>query len=156
MMSPAGGRHGRVAFRLAMLLGKHVDQHDLGVVLAAETGFRVARDPDTVIAPDVAFVDKASYAQIQDETKYIPFAPSLAVEVISPSDTFTQVESKAFLWLSAGTRLVLLVDCESETIHAYRSPKNIQVAGRTESLSCQDAVRGWELKVQEVFSSPNG
>ena len=152
MMSPAGGRHGRVAFRIAMLLGKHVEEHDLGIVLAAETGFRVAENPDTVIAPDVAYVDKKRYAAIIDETKYIPFAPNLAVEVISPSDTFTQVETKAFLWLSAGTQLVLLVDCEAETIHAYRSRHDIHVVDRTESLDCQDAVPGWQLRVEEVFA----
>lgn len=134
-----------------MLLGQHVAEHDLGVVLAAETGFRVAQNPDTVIAPDVAFVDRARYAAIVDETKYIPFAPNLAVEVISTSDTFSQVESKAFLWLSAGTQLVLLVDCESETIHAYRSRKDIQVAELSETLNCEDAVPGWLLKVEDVF-----
>src|SRR3954466_10960231 len=56
VMSPAGWRHGKITSRLTVLLGAYVDQHDLGVVFGAETGFRLASDPDTVRAPDVSFV----------------------------------------------------------------------------------------------------
>jgi Uma2 family endonuclease len=58
MMSPAGSRHGAVALRIATLLANHVDAHGLGQVFAAETGFILARNPDTVRAPDVAFVGR--------------------------------------------------------------------------------------------------
>ena len=56
MMSPAGHEHGRVAMRLGSQLEQHVRGHQLGTVYAAETGFLIAREPDTVRAPDVAFV----------------------------------------------------------------------------------------------------
>jgi Uma2 family endonuclease len=151
MMSPAGGRHGRIAVRIAQLLANHVDQHQLGVVFAAETGFLISLDPDTVLAPDVAFVSGPRFDQVEDEVHYLPFAPDFAVEVISPSDRFTHVENKAVLWLESGTKLVLLVDPESESVHAYRSRCNVHVFRRDESIDCQDAVPHWTLNVNDIF-----
>ena len=151
MMSPAGGRHGRLAIRIAWLLNNHVMAKQLGVVLAAETGFRISVDPDTVLAPDVAIVENSRYSQVENEIGYLPLAPDLAVEVLSPNDRFSRVESKALAWLDAGSKLVLLVDPEMETIHAYRSRSQIQIFEKLESIECDDAVPGWTLEVNEVF-----
>jgi Uma2 family endonuclease len=151
MMSPAGGRHGRIANRIAFLLGKHVEPKKLGVVFAAETGFLIARSPDTVLAPDVAYVERARYASLRDDVSYIPMAPDLAVEVLSPSDTFSRVQAKAFTWLEAGTRLVLVVDPEMETVHAIRTPQRIEIFRDAESVDCSDAVADWQLTPAEIF-----
>ncbi|MFC1759196.1 Uma2 family endonuclease [Planctomycetota bacterium] len=151
MMSPAGGRHGRIAYRLGQILGNHVDEHMLGIVFAAETGFRIDEDPDTVLAPDVAFLSQKRFDQIDDDTSYLPIAPDFVVEVTSPNDRFSRVESKAFSWLEAGTRLVLLVDPETENIHAYRSRTNIRVYEKNETIDCSDAVKKWTLDVERVF-----
>ena len=78
--------------QLARLLANHVEKQQLGVVYAAETGFILGRNPDTVRAPDVAFVSQSRANQIEGDTGYVPFAPDLAVEVISPKDTFSSVE----------------------------------------------------------------
>ena len=153
MMSPAGGRHGRVSARIAHLLLRHVDANQLGVVYAAETGFLIEKDPDTVLAPDVSFVCDARYALIENEISYLPLAPDLAVEVLSPNDRFTRVESKAFQWLDAGTKLVLLVDPEAQTIHRYQSRKQIEVFDIHETLNCDHAVPNWSLTVQQVFQT---
>lgn len=152
MMSPAGGRHGRLVLRIGWLLNNHVEANSLGVVFAAETGFRIAVDPDTVLAPDVAYVERTRYSSIEDEVGYLPLAPDLAVEVLSPSDRFTRVEAKAMAWLDAGCKLVLLVDGESETVHAYRSRSRIQVYRKEEILDCSDVVTGWSTRVSEFFT----
>lgn len=151
MMSPAGGRHGRVSMNCGRLLANHVHEHQLGVVYAAETGFVLARDPDTVRAPDVAFVSSDRVPSIDDESAFIPFAPDLALEVISLSDSFSEVEEKAFAWLHAGTRLVLLVDPANETVHAYRSARVIAVLGKGDTLSASDVVDGWQVAVEDLF-----
>ena len=77
MMSPAGGRHGKVALRLGALLLDYVQQHGLGDVFAAETGFLLTRDPDTVRAPDVAFVSRERIDTLDDLTGFVPLAPDL-------------------------------------------------------------------------------
>ena len=151
MMSPAGGRHGRVAIEIAHLLKKHVDQFDLGVVYAAETGFLIERDPDTVLAPDVAFISASRHALLENEISYLPMAPDLAVEVLSPNDRFSRVESKAFQWLDAGTKLVLLVDPENKAVHGYRSRKQIEVYEIAETVDCTNAVADWSFNVTDVF-----
>jgi len=152
VMSPAGGRHGRVAARIAKLLAVHVDSLRLGVVFAAETGFLISSNPDTVRAPDVAYIAQLRFDTIDDDTGFLPFAPDLAVEVVSPNDTFSAVEEKAFDWLSAGTKLVLLADPASHQIHAYRSADQIIVVGEDEELSAEDVVPQWRVNVKDVFA----
>src|SRR4051812_29077256 len=58
VMSPAGWRHGKVTSKLTVMLGSYIAQHDQGVVFGAETGFRLASDPDTVRAPGISFIAK--------------------------------------------------------------------------------------------------
>ncbi len=151
MMSPAGGRHGRVAHNVGLVLGIHVRKENLGVVFAAETGFLISRDPDTVRAPDVAYVSSARLAQLVEDVGYLPLAPDLAGEVISPSDTFSEVEEKALGWLTAGTRMVLLIDPGTRTLHVYRSAENIVVLNEQAEVDASDVVPGWRFAVSELF-----
>ena len=90
-------------------LAIHVDDNKLGATFAAETGFRIASNPDTVRAPDAAFVNQRKMEKLEDDTGFFPFAPDLAVEVVSPNDSFSAVEAKAFSWLDSGTIAVLIV-----------------------------------------------
>jgi Uma2 family endonuclease len=152
MMSPAGGRHGRIAITLAFMLKQHVDANDLGTVYAAETGFLIGRQPDTVLAPDVAFLSAERVEAIESDVGYIEMAPDLVGEVLSPSDRFSRVEAKAFQWLDAGTKLVLLVDPETETVHCYRSRKQIEVYEKAETIDCNDAVNHWTLPISKLFT----
>ncbi len=151
MMSPAGGRHGRIAIQIAWLLKNHVHENQAGIVFAAETGFRISSDPDTVLAPDVAYVERSRYERLDETTSYLPIAPDLVVEVLSPSDRLAAIESKAFAWLDASSRLVLLIDPEHETIHAYRSRTQIEIFQAHETIDCSDAVTDWTLHVADVF-----
>jgi Uma2 family endonuclease len=154
-ISPAGERHGRVAMGLARLLANHVEANQLGIVCAAATGFVPARNPDTVRAPDAALVATARLAQITDSTGFVPFAPDLAAEVVSPSGTFSEVESKALDWLQAGCRLVLLVDPETRTIHTYRSETRFEVSLEGQHVDASDAVEGWQFAVDDVLGHEN-
>ena len=151
MMSPAGGRHGRIAVRINKLLAIHVDDKELGATFAAETGFKLASNPDTVRAPDGAFVSREKMDALDDDTGYLPFAPDLAVEVISPTDSFAAVEEKAFAWLDAGTRLVLLVEPETKTVHSYRSRSAITVYALGEQVDASDVVEDWRFGVSDIF-----
>jgi Uma2 family endonuclease len=152
MMSPAGGRHGRVAFNLGLMLGNHVLERQLGVVYAAETGFLIERDPDTVRAPDVAFIGSARAQEIADEVGYVPLAPDLVGEVVSPSDSFSEVEEKALRWLKCGTRMVLVLDPACRTVHVYRAADEIVVLDESASLDAGNVVPGWKLRVRDLFT----
>jgi Uma2 family endonuclease len=151
MMSPAGGRHGRVAFSLALVLGTHVRGRKLGLVYAAETGFLLARDPDTVRAPDVAFVARERAVGFDEDQGFVTVVPDLVGEVVSPRDSFSDVEEKVLAWLTAGTRLVIVVDPKTRTVHAYRGSDRVVVLREGEQLDADDVVPGLKIVVAELF-----
>jgi Uma2 family endonuclease len=152
MMSPAGGRHGWIASRLNRLLGNHVVANRLGAVFAAETGFLISTNPDTVRAPDVAFVSAEQMARIDDLDGYLPLAPDLAAEVVSPNDSSSEVEAKAAMWIEAGTAMVLVVDPANQSVRVYRSRSAIQVLYPGDRLDAGEVIQGWTLAVSELFS----
>ncbi len=153
-MTPAGNKHGYVTMNLSGPLHRHVKENGLGRVYTAETGFLLARNPDTVRAPDVAFVSHARLEEVGEVEGFWPGAPDLAVEVISPSDTHTEVIGKALSWLDAGCRMVLAVDPSRRTVTVYRALDDIRIlkgeAGET--LDGADVVPGWSLPVAELFA----
>jgi Uma2 family endonuclease len=151
MMSPAGAKHGRIALKLARRLGDHVEQHDLGETFAAETGFLLEQNPDTVRAPDVAFVSHARLRGLADHPGYLPLAPDLVAEVVSPNDSSSDVEEKALGWLSAGVAVVLVVDPQTKTIRDYRSAQEIRVYSEG-SIELDGVVSGYHLEVSELFA----
>ena len=151
-MAPAGHVHGRVAMKLSAALFQHVEAHRLGVVYAAETGFLLSRDPDTVLAPDVAFVSQARIEEAGDVDGYWPGAPDLAVEVVSPSDRYRDVEQKALDWLDAGAAMVLLIDPRRHVVSAYRSRSDIVVMTEGDALNGGDVVPGWAIPIEDLFA----
>jgi Uma2 family endonuclease len=152
-LTPAGHEHGRYTMRFSVPLGQHVEEHNLGVVYAAETGFQLATNPDTVRAPDIAFVSRERAASVSAGPGFFPGAPDLAVEVVSPSDTDAEVESKVEDWLRAGCRLVIVVNPRNQTLKTYRAMTNIAVLTVEDTLDAGDVVPGFRLPVRKVFPS---
>lgn len=151
-MAAAGHQHGRIIINITTPLDQHVRAHDLGTVYAAETGFKLASDPDTVRAPDVAFIRRERVGAVGDAGGYWPGAPDLAVEVISPGDTYTEVEEKIFDWLDAGTRMVMVVNPRRRLVTVYRSLAGIIILTENDTLDGGDVVPGWTLPVRDVFA----
>jgi Uma2 family endonuclease len=150
-MAAAGHRHGRIAINMTTPLDQFVRGQNLGIVYAAETGFRLASDPDTVRAPDVAFVRRERAEAVGDTEGYWPGAPDLAVEVVSPSDTYTEVEEKILAWIDAGTRMVIVVNPRKRSVTVYRSRSDIIVLSENDVLDAGDVVPGWTMLVRHVF-----
>lgn len=150
VMSPAGSEHGRIASRILIRLGTHVEKNDLGETFAAETGFQIDSDPDTVRAPDAAFVSHERMSGVE-VNGYLPLAPDLVVEVVSPSDSSSDVEAKAEQWLKAGSLIVLVADPKNETLRAYRSTSEVQVFHSGETFCSNDVCGNWQLAVDEAF-----
>ena len=151
--TPTGGRHGALAVRIGRLLDEYVEAHDLGVCCGAETGFILKRDPDTVRAPDAAVVVASRIPETGIPAAYWPFAPDLAVEVVSPSDRLPDVHVKIAEYFAAGTRLVWLVEPETRMVHVYRSPQEVEVVGTDEDLEGGDVLPGFRCPVRRLFAS---
>jgi Uma2 family endonuclease len=150
-MAPGGNVHGRIAINLAWSLVGHVKSQDLGVVFAAETGFKISGDPDTVRAPDLAFVRRERVEAVGDTEGYWSGAPDLAVEVVSPNDRFSEVEEKVADWLSAGARMVLIANPQGRTVTVRRSKREALILSEGEVIEGGEVVPGWTLPVADVF-----
>ncbi len=122
------------------------------MVCAAETGFRIGRDPDTVRAPDVAFIRRARVEEAGEAEGFWPGAPDLAVEVVSPGDSFAEVEEKVSDWLAAGCRMVVVVNPRRRTATVYRSRSDVTLLAEDDVLDGGDVVPGWRVPVRELFA----
>jgi Uma2 family endonuclease len=151
-MSPAGHNHGRVTIRLTLPVALHVQKHNLGEVYAAETGFRLSSNPDTVRAPDIAFIRQDRVAAVGKTKGYWPGAPDLAVEVLSPSDMVGEVEEKVSEWLAAGTIEVWVVSPNLRNVTVYRSPNDVSTLTENDLLESEDVLPGFRIRVAEIFA----
>jgi Uma2 family endonuclease len=150
-MVATGGQRGIFASRLDHRLRSFVAAHDLGEVCTAETGFRLTENPDTVRAPDVSFITRERIASQGIPEGYWPFAPDLAVEVISPRDRFDEVLTKVQEYLRAGTRLVWVFHPRTKTVTVYKANSEVQLLQGDEELSGEDVVPGFHCRVMEFF-----
>lgn len=150
-MNPAGHPHGRVAVRITWPLAQHVEENDLGAVYAAETGFILETDPDTVRAPDAAFVRSERVEEVGESGGFFPGAPDLAVEVVSPGDTYAEVESKVAEWLAAGCRMVIVADGSNRVVRVHRSLTEVTTFTDDDEIDGADVVPGWRMSVRRLF-----
>jgi Uma2 family endonuclease len=151
-MSLPGGDHGEIAMEIGRLIANHVKPVRLGNTYAAETGFIVEMDPDTVRGADVAFVKAERLAQITNRRKHIPFAPDLAVEVRSPNDRDHEVEEKIQLWLAAGSLLVWDFDPETRIVVVHRPGAEPVTLGEDQELDGGDVIPGFRCLVADFFA----
>ncbi|MDX6501411.1 MAG: hypothetical protein QOG23_4671 [Blastocatellia bacterium] len=151
MSPPPGYEHGKVTMNLAGPLYQHVKTNDLGVVFAAETGFKLESNPDSVRAPDVAFLRRERVRETGRMAGYSSGAPDLAVEVLSPSDRIIEVEEKVAEWLAAGARMVWVVSPKLHTVTVYRSLTEIVTLTAKDKLDGGEVVPGFEINVAEIF-----
>jgi Uma2 family endonuclease len=150
-MSPSGWRHGKVISRLTARLDSYVDKHGLGVVFGAETGFRLASNPDTVRAPDVSFVAQQHLPEREPSEGFWPGAPDLAVEVLSPSDRMGDVDEKIDAWLGAGCAAVWIVNPKLKTVTVYHSRSDVQTKAAGDVLQGDPVVPGFSCAIDELF-----
>jgi Uma2 family endonuclease len=150
-MEPAGIEHGRVTAIAAGVLLAHVGRSGDGVVLAAETGYVLESDPDTVRAPDASFISQERYDRFGPTTKYWPGAPDFAIEVLSPEDRPGKVREKLREWLAAGAIAVVVLDPAARTATVHRRASEASVYGIEETLDLSDAVPGFRPRVADLF-----
>lgn len=112
----------------------------------ASAGFLIDRDPDTVRAPDAAFV-RAD--RVVDTSGFFEGPPDVAFEVTSPGDTYSEIEEKTLDWLRAGVRAVVIVDPRTSSVRIHRTSGATNVTG---AIEIDDVIPGWQLSLSEVFA----
>ena len=151
-MSPAGHDHGRIIMELAGPLQVFVKKKRLGKIYAAETGFVLTTNPDTVRAPDIAFIRQEKVAEVGRSKGFWKGPPDLAVEVISPSDTVGEVEDKVYMWLDRGTPLVWLISPKLCNVTVYRSLTDIETLTEKDTLDGGDVIPGFQIAIADIFA----
>jgi len=150
-MPPTQGDHGTSAMRLGALVGHYILTHDLGEVYAAETGFLIERNPDTVRAPDFAFIAKERVTPETDAPTWVPVVPDLVVEVVSSGDRESGVATKVQMWLDAGVRLVWVVYPQRREVLIHHPGRPPAVLAVSDTISGEEVVPGFSCLVAQVF-----
>jgi len=152
-MPPAGAGHGGVAARISRRLLEHVDRHGGGNVVVGEVGFvlNLSYDPERVRAPDIAFISAARLPEGQLPQGFVPGAPDLVVEVLSPSDDPADLQQKMRDWIEGGARLVWLIAPEAKTATVYRTDGSARLLREYESLDGEDVLAGLQIPLAEVL-----
>lgn len=150
MREPPGTQQGRVQAKLSVLVGGFVYSHTLGALFGQDTGFRIAADPDTVRAPDLAFVRHDRLALIAPRG-YAALAPDLVAEILSPDDRPGDVLAKIGEWLSAGVEIAWLIDPQrrnSPGVPLRRQRRSVAPDGALEGDS---VMPGLSVRLAELF-----
>ena len=148
---PPGYRHGAVAAELLRVIMNHTRAHGLGQVFAAETGFKLVSDPDTVRAADVSFLSAGRVPQ-PHPSGYAALGPDLVAEVMSPTDRPGAVLAKVADWLEAGTRLVWVIDPMRREARVYRADGSVLVLREGDALDGEDVLPGFSCPLMAVFT----
>ena len=150
-MAPTSDAHGDISSDIHVSLGAYVKANNLGRTRIAESGFILEYDPDSVRAPDIAFVRRERIEAIGRQNRYWPEAPDLAIEVISPTDRYTEVNEKVADYLAAGTRMVVVVNPRNRTVNVH-TPDNTTTLAMGDTLNGGDVVPGWQMPLTDIFT----
>jgi Uma2 family endonuclease len=147
---PPGGVHGRLAVKIAAQLLDHVEGLGFGTVLV-EAGYVLRRAPDTVRGPDVSFISTTRLPPDRIPEHFIPEAPDLAVEILSPSSRWSEVEEKVADYLAGGTRVVWVVDPTERRVVVRYPDRPPRMLGPSDILDGEDVVPGFALALRDLL-----
>ncbi len=150
-MAPPGGTHGNTAANLSSLLLSLVKEKNLGVVMV-ETGYKLASDPDTVRGPDISFLSSAKIPPAGLPDGYIDGAPDLAVEIVSPGDTASEIQDKVQDYLTYGVQLVWVVYPSQRLVVVHNPDGTSRTLHETDTLSGEVVLSGFSCRVADIFS----
>ena len=150
---PTGHEHGRVVVNLAAEIRHFVKSRQLGTVVASDTGVWLERDPDTVREPDIAFTTAEKLPPGSMVSGYSEVIPDLVVEVVSPSDSRSEVHDKAQMWLSHGVRLVWVVRPETRVVDVYAGDGAVSTLGGDDDLNGGDVLPGFSCALSDIFDA---
>jgi Uma2 family endonuclease len=148
-LSPPGFDHGDIAGRIYSALLTYLRQDKRGRA-SVEGGFRLQRSPAIVRSPDVSFVEAARLEGVSTRG-FIEGAPTLAVEIVSPGDLWSEVEDKVRLYLDKGSHAVWIVDPQTQTIEVRTTQAAPQIHHVDDTLNGGDILPGFQLLVKDIF-----
>jgi len=150
-VAPSGFSSAQIGLLIGAELINFVRPRRLGAVTVGEGGYILTRGPDTVRAPDAAFVRAEHVPQGADRDFFVRYPPDLAVEVMSRTDRLRKLQAKCLEYLDAGVRLVWLVEPSHQRLTVYLPDRATRTLGITDTLDGGDVLPGFALPLAEVF-----
>jgi Uma2 family endonuclease len=144
IMTPPGFDHMVISGNIVELIGSYVRAQGLGKVLG-EGGFKIERDPDTVLAPDASFIQSSRMPP--RGTGFPELGPDLVFEVVSPSDLARDVNRKVQIYLSAGLQMVCVVWPDTREIQVCTPDGTTRTFHENEQLDFGDVIPGYRVEV---------
>ena len=148
---PTGHRPGNVEALITTFLNVYLREHKLGKTFVGETGVYTGRNPDTVRGIDVAYMSNERFRQLQSQS-YLDVAPELIVEIMSPSDTWSEVQEKLAEYFAIDVKVVWVVDPKLRQIHSYRAVDKMHIYKLDDTLTCEDLLPGFAMPAAEIFA----
>jgi Uma2 family endonuclease len=150
-MPPPMPRHGQICFRIAYLIQRYLDEHDLGQILTNDSGVVTERDPDTVRGADVAYYSYQRVPKGPLKDGLLAVAPELVFEVLSPEDRWREVHIKVAEYLHAGVSAVCIVDDSQRSVHIFHAARPSQVLSGSDEFSLPEILPGLRLPIVRFF-----
>ena len=148
---PPGAPHGSAAVNLVLMLGGYVKANGLGRVFGDSFGYILTQLPRTVRVPDLSFVRADRLPPEGIGPGLLRFAPDLAVEVLSPSESASELEEKLADYTVSGTRLIWVVDPARRTVMILNAAQPVRWLQENDVLHGDEVVPGFSCKVAEIF-----
>ena len=150
---PMGAREGYMAQELSALLRAFVLQHNLGFV--GGDGIPMQVGPTQTRVPDASFTSWERQRTLGKKFRAVfPFAPDLAVEVLSPTNTKGEMARKIREYFQGGSIQVWVIDPEPQTVTVYTSPKKSKLLTIDDTLDGGKVLPGFSIKLFDFFNSP--
>lgn len=144
--------HSMVVQQTSSLLHEFVRRIGGGKVIGVKIGYLLNRSPDTVLAPDGAFIREERFVAVGVPEEYFPEAPALVFEVVSPTDRVSEVGLKMRRWLEAGVELAWVIDPAARTVMVYQAIDDIQVLTEQDTLTGGSVLPGFECRIADLFA----
>ncbi len=147
---PTGHPHGLIENIIGALLYIYLQANKIGYALTGEVGIYTQRNPDSIRAADIAFISNERYQQLST-SGYLDQAPELVIEIMSPSNTWSEIHEKLAEYFGIGVKLVWVVDSQLEQVHVYRAMDNVTLLQKEDTLTGGDVLPGFEAALTEIF-----
>jgi Uma2 family endonuclease len=154
IMTPTGWETGARNSEINRQLGNWAKEDGRGVATDSSTGYKLPNGAER--SPDAAWVSRARLAQLtaEQKRKFLPLCPDFVIELRSPTDELTQIQSKMEEYIANGARLGWLIDPEARWVHVYRPGRRAEILEAIEEISADPELEGFVLNLREIWA-PN-
>jgi len=144
-------RHGEICANIAGLLYLYLQDQPEGRIVTNDSNVLIERDPDSVRGADVAYYSYERVPKGPLPPGFLPVAPELVFEVLSPNDRWSEMHAKIADYLTAGVQSVCVLDDSTRTLHAFYSDRPLQVYSAQDEFTLPEVLKDFRVRVERFF-----